>query len=231
MTLQETAASRCDAATQPVSAASPAALTARDMSKEMSLFELDESLCLLLDSAWEAAEENNGEVPPELQQAILSYCEAFGEKVDNIARYIRAQEAVMAIAKTEAERYALRKARAENVVERLKALLKFFMDSRNIRSMKGRLHTIALRKNSHAALVFTELNWLPPEYRRVSLTLNCAEILELLAHLPVDHHLREHLGHSIAKAQPDNAAIRSALEQGRVVEGAALKRGEHVRLV
>jgi hypothetical protein len=50
----------------------------------------------LLDSAWEAAEEN-GEIPHELQQALLNYCEAFGEKVDYIARYIHAQEAVVTI--------------------------------------------------------------------------------------------------------------------------------------
>jgi hypothetical protein len=103
----------------------------------MSLFELDESLSLLLDSSWEAAEENKGEIPEELQQALLDYCEAFGEKVDNFARYIHAREAVSAIAGTEAERYSRWKARADNVVLRLKGLLKYFMDSRNIRSMKG----------------------------------------------------------------------------------------------
>ena len=53
----------------------------RDLSKAMSLFELDESLRLLLDSDFEAAEENNGEIPQELQQALLNYCEGFGEKV------------------------------------------------------------------------------------------------------------------------------------------------------
>jgi hypothetical protein len=108
------------------------ALAPRDLSKAMSLFELDESLRLLLDSAWEAAEENNGEIPQELQQALLDYCEAFGEKVDNIARYIHAQEAVIAIAGTEAERCSRRKARAENAVVRLKGLLKCFMESRQI---------------------------------------------------------------------------------------------------
>jgi len=54
--------------------------------------------------------------PRELQQALLDYCEAFGEKIDNIARYIHAQEAVIAIAGTEAERYSRRKATAENAV-------------------------------------------------------------------------------------------------------------------
>ena len=100
-------------------------LAPRDLSKAMSLFELDESLRLLLDSAFEAAEENNGEIPQELQHALLDYCEAFGEKVDNIARYIHAQEAVSAIAGIEAERYSRRKARADNAVERLSGVLKF----------------------------------------------------------------------------------------------------------
>ena len=51
------------------------ALAPRHPSKAMSLFELDESLRLLLDSAWEAAEDNNGEIPQELQKALLDYCE------------------------------------------------------------------------------------------------------------------------------------------------------------
>src|SRR5690349_2843588 len=62
------------------------------LSREMSVFDLDEALCVLMDSAIEAAEVNNGEIRQELQQALLDYCEAFGQKVDNIARYIRSQE-------------------------------------------------------------------------------------------------------------------------------------------
>jgi hypothetical protein len=77
----------------------------------------------------------------------------FGEKVDNIARDIHAQEAVIAIAGIEAERYARRQAAAENAVARLKGLLKFFMDSRQIRSMKGLLNTISLRKRPGLAPV------------------------------------------------------------------------------
>ena len=231
MTLHETAASRCDAATQPVSVASPAALRARELSKEMSLFELDESLCLLLDSAWEAAEENNGEIPPELQQSVLSYCEAFGEKVDNMARYIHAQEAVIAVAGAEAERYALRKARAEHAVARLKGLLKFFMDSRNIRAMKGRLSTISLRKNSQDSLLVPDATAIPVEYCRISLTINAADWNDALRYLPHDHPVRTRFGNpETVKMELDNARIRAALVAGTVVAGAELKRGEHVRL-
>src|SRR5687767_5985430 len=64
----------------------------RALSRSMSLFELDESLFALMESAMEAAGESNGEIPAELQQALLDYCEAFGQKVDNIASYLRSQE-------------------------------------------------------------------------------------------------------------------------------------------
>jgi len=203
----------------------------QDISKAMSLFELDESLRLLLDSAWEAAEDNNGEIPQELQEALLNYCEAFGEKVDNIARYIHSQEAVIAIAASEAERYSQWKARAENAVARLKGLLKYFMDSRQIRSMKGHLNTISLRKNSQDSLLVSDPTKLPAEYCRVSLGMSAAEWNDTLRYLPEDHPVRVRFGNPDAlKREPDNARIREAIGARIAVEGAELKRGEHIRL-
>ena len=188
-------------------------------------------MSLLLDSAWEAAEENNGEIPQELQQALLNYCEAFGEKVDNIARYIHAQEAVMAIAGTEAERYSRWKARAENAVAQLKGLLKFFMDSRQIRSMKGRLNTISLRKNSQDSLLLSDPTSLPAEYSRVSISMSAAEWNDAVRYLPEDHPVRVRFGNpDTVKREPDNARIREAIGANIAVAGAELKRGEHVRL-
>jgi len=101
--------------------------TEKILSREMSLFAIDESLSELMDAAVEAAAENGGEIPPELHRALLDYCEAFGQKVDNIARYIRSQEFETANAKAEIERLERRKAAAEHRVERLKGLLKFFL--------------------------------------------------------------------------------------------------------
>lgn len=206
-------------------------LASRELSKTMSLFELDESLRLLLDSAWEAAEENDGEIPQELQQALLNYCEAFGEKVDNFARYIHAQEAVSAIAGKEAERCSRRKAAADNAVERLKGLLKYFMDNREIRSMKGRLNTISLRKNSQDSLLLSDPTSLPAGYCRVSISMSTAEWNDAVQYLPETHPVRLRFGKPDAlKREPDNASIRAALAASIAVAGAELKRGEHVRL-
>ena len=141
------------------------------LASEMTLFELDESLSLLMESATEAAADNNGEIPEELRQALLDYCEAFGAKVDNIANYIKSQEFEARNAKTEIDRLQSRQAAAENKVERLKGLLKYFMETRGLRSMKGRLNTISLRKNSQDSLIVDSVDRIPSEYCRVSITL------------------------------------------------------------
>ena len=199
-------------------------------SGSMSLFEIDESLCSLIESAVEAAAENNGEIPAELQQELLEYCDALGQKVDNIARYIRSQEFDAANAKAEIERLGKRKAAAEHRIERLKGLLKFFMESRHIRSMRGVLNTISLRKNSQDSLVL-DTSKLQMEFWKVSVVLNLAEWEVVLSHLPADHAFRAQYGTTeILQREPDSARIRAALTGGAVVEGAELRRGQHIRL-
>jgi hypothetical protein len=198
----------------------------------MTLFELDESLSALMESAIEATAENNGELPDELRQALLDYCEAFGTKVDNIANYIKSHEYEARNAKSEIDRLQARHAAAENKVERLKGLLKHFMESRGIPSMKGRLNTISLRKNSQDSLVVDRPDTIPPEYWRVSITIALPELRELLSRLPEEHPLRARLrpdGNGALKREPDNAKLRSVLASGVSIQGAALRRGHHVR--
>jgi hypothetical protein len=199
----------------------------------MTLFDLDESLSLLMESAAEAAADNDGDIPEELRQALLDYCEAFGAKVDNIANYIKSQEFEARNAKSEIDRLQSRQTSAENKVERLKGLLKYFMETRGLRCMKGRLNTISLRKNSQDSLVVDGVERIPSEYCRVSITLALPELEELLRHLPEEHTLRARLtldGNGLLRRELDNAKVRTALASGVPVQGAALGRGQHVRL-
>jgi hypothetical protein len=203
------------------------------LASEMTLFELDETLSLLMESATEAAAENNGEITEELRQALLDYCEAFGAKVDNIANYIKSQENEARSAKLEIDRLQSRQAAAENKIERLKGLLKYFMETRNLRCMKGRLNTISLRKNSQASLVLERADTIPAEYWRVSVTLPLPDLEDLLRHLPEGHALRARLTpdtNGMVKREPDNVKLRSALVTGVSIQGAELRRGHHVRL-
>ena len=208
-------------------------LLQQTLASEMTLFELDESLSILMESATDEAANNNGEIPEELRQALLDYCEAFGAKVDNIANYIKSQEFEARNAKTEIDRLQSRQAAAENKVERLKGLLKYFMDARGLGSMKGRLNTISLRKNSQDSLVVDSIERIPSEYWRVSITLPHPEFEELLQYLPEEHSLRAHLtpeGNGLVRREPDSTKLRIALASGVPVQGAELRRGQHVRL-
>lgn len=203
------------------------------LASEMTLFDLDESLSLLMESAAEAAADNDGDIPEELRQALLDYCEAFGAKVDNIANYIKSQEFEARNAKSEIDRLQSRQTSAENKVERLKGLLKYFMETRGLRCMKGRLNTISLRKNSQDSLVVDGVDRIPSEYCRVSITLAFPELEESLRHLPEEHALRARLtldGNGLLRRELDNAKVRTALASGVPVQGAALRRGQHVRL-
>jgi hypothetical protein len=204
------------------------------LAKEMTLFELDESLSLLMESATEAAADNNGEIPDELRQALLDYCEAFGAKVDNIANYIKSQEFEARNAKSEIDRLQSRQAAAENKVERLKGLLRFFMETRGLRNMKGRLNTIWLRKNSQDSLVVDGIDRIPSEYWRASISLPHPELEELLRYLPEEHSLRTRLApkgnDGYVRREPDNTKLRMALASGVPVLGAELRRGQHIRL-
>jgi Siphovirus Gp157 len=214
-------------------ASQPSIPLSRTLASEMTLFEIDESLALLMDSANDAAAENSGEIPEELRQALLDYCEAFGAKVDNIANYIKSQECEARNAKAEIDRLQARRTAAENRVERLKGLLKYFMETRSLRSMKGRLNTISLRKNSQDSLVVDRPDAIPSEYWRASFTVALTELQELLAHLPGEHPLRVRLtpdSNGFVKREPDNAKLRSALTSGVAIQGAELRRGRHVKL-
>lgn len=204
------------------------------LAAEMTLFELDESLCLLMDAAGEAAAEAGGEIPEEQKQAVLDYCEAFGTKVDNIANYIKSQENDIRNARTEIERLQSRHAAAENRVERLKGLLKYFMQTRNLSSMKGRLNTISLRKNSQDSLVVERPEIIPAEYWRATILIGLTELQELLNRLPENDPLRVRLtedGNASVRREPDNAKLRAALASGTAIQGAELRRGQHVRLL
>jgi hypothetical protein len=204
------------------------------LASEMTLFELDESLSLLMESATEAAADNSGEIPDELRRALLDYCEAFGAKVDNIANYIKSQEFEARNAKTEIDRLQSRQAAAENKVERLKGLLKYFMEAHGLRNMKGRLNTIWLRKNSQDSLVVDSIDRIPLEYWRISISLSHPELEELLRSLPEEHCLRARLApegnDGYVRREPDNTKLRTALASGATVQGAELRRGQHVRL-
>ena len=71
----------------------PIAVTAKEVAKGLSVFEIDEWLDALVEAAEQEAKVNNGEISEEIKIALATYADAFGYKVDRIANYLKAQKA------------------------------------------------------------------------------------------------------------------------------------------
>jgi Siphovirus Gp157 len=194
-----------------------------------SLFDLDDRLVELLDSADEAAEV--GEIPQDLLQEINDYLEAFQTKVDRIAGYWRWQEAVASICGDEAERLSARKRAAERRVNSLKEMLMDFMMSRGLRKLEGDKSTVGLQTNSMPSLVIDDPLQIGECFFERTLRITKTELQELVCQL-ADGQLRGRLEAVLQDAgwEIDSSALRFAITNGPDISGARLVKGHHVRL-
>jgi len=206
-----------------------ARLVSKDERDSRSLFDLDERLVELLDSADEAAEV--GEIPQDLLQAINDYLEAFQTKVDRIAGYWRWQESVAAICGHEAERLSARKRAAERRVNRLKEMLMAFMMPRGLRKLEGEKSTVGLQSNSMSSLVIDDPLQVGECFFQKILRFTKTELQEIVYQL-ADGPLRGRLeGALLANGwEIDSSAVRCAIESGSEMAAARLVKGHHVRL-
>jgi len=200
------------------------------LARGLSLFEIDQALAMLIESAQEEAAANSGELSEELKTALADYVEAFGEKVDRIANYLKAQENLADLARREAARLEARRKAAENRVRGLKTFLCFFMASRDLKRLQGPLNTITLASNSAETLVLDEETNVSDIFHKVSAEVTWNEWEEILSALPTGP-LRERLiGENGVHRELDRARLSEALKAGVTVAGARLVRGQHVRI-
>ncbi len=176
----------------------------------------------------EEASANNGQLSEELQRALSTYIEAFGEKVDRIAQYLKAQEAEAEIAKREAARLQARQKSAEARAKGLKGFLCYFMESRQLRQLKGRLNTLTLAKNSCDSLVMDESAQVPPAFYRITVTFSWDEWKTVLDALPSGALAERLAAESAVPKEIDR--LSDALQSGTSIQGVELVRGHHIRL-
>ena len=180
----------------------PIAITAQEVAKGLSMFEIDESLEALVDTAEQEAEANNGEISEEIKIALATYAEAFGYKLDRIADFLKAQKAEAEVAQREAERFQARHKAAENREKRLKQMLVWFMLTRNVQKLRGALNTISLQANSAPSLVIQETTHIPDSFYRAKIEVTWPEWIEVLTALPqgpLRDRLREVGGKAVQK--------------------------------
>lgn len=212
--------------------AEPVAMTAKEVAKGLSMFEIDECLEALVEAAEQEAEANNGEISEELKTALATYAEAFGYKVDRIADYLKAQKAEAEMAHREAERFQARHKAAENREKRLKQMLVWFMTTRNVQKLRGAFNTISLQANSVPSLVIHDTTHVPESFYRARVELSWPEWREIVESLPpgtIQDRLRESEGKSVQK-ELQRGILSDVLVRGETIEGVSLVKGQHVRL-
>ncbi len=207
-------------------------IRAPELARKASIFEIDEALDLLVQSAEEEAEANNGEITEELRKALVEYVEAFGYKVDRIANYIKAQKAEAETAGREVERLEARRKAAENREKRLKSMLVYYMVTRELRQLRGALNTITLQGNSQPSLVVNDASRMPNVFYRARVDLPWTEWEGILASLPPGallERLRAAEGRFVQK-ELQRGVLADAMARGEAIEGATLVKGQHVRV-
>lgn len=205
--------------------------TPEDVAKGLSMFEIDEALDALVEAAEQEAEENGGEVSDTLKRALATYAEAFEHKIDRIANYLKAQKAESEIAQREADRFYARYKAAAGREKRLKQMLVWYMTTRNTKKLRGAMNTVCMQANSAPSLVIQDSAHIPDAYYTARIEISWPEWREILSALPSP--LRDRFEAGIGKfVQKDlqRGVLSDALARGEIVSGAALVKGDHIRL-
>ena len=192
-----------------------------------SLFEIDTELDSLLDEIQEEV-ECSGEPSHELTSRFQQFCDAHGEKVDRIGRFVRIMEAREQFCRAEAARLGERARTAANKVEQTKAMVLFYLMSRHLRKIEGREFTLRVQKNSQDSVKITDEAAVPKCYCRLDARIDGVTWHTVLSLLP--GKLAKTLEASVQDTRPDAAAIKAAATRNEQVPGAEVRRGSHLRL-
>lgn len=192
-----------------------------------SLFEIDMELDQLLERIEEQA-ESEGQPPEELVARFQQFCEAHGEKVDRIGRFLRMMEAREQFCRGEATRLGERARAAAGKVERTKNMVLYYLLSRNLQKIEGQQFTLRAQKNSQDSVRIIDQAAVPKCYCRIEARVTGVIWQTVLSLLPEE--LAKALESSIQETRPDNDAIKAAVAQSEVVPGAEVRRGTHLRV-
>ena len=192
-----------------------------------SLFEIDMELDGLLEEI-EVQIEAEGQTSDELVARFQEFCEARGEKVDRIGRFVRMMEAREQLCRSEVARLGDRARAAASKVERTKNMALYYLLSRDLKKIEGQQFTLRAQKNSQDSVRITDQAAVPKCYCRIEARVTGVIWETVLSLLPEE--LAKALESSIQETRPDNDAIKAAMAQGEMVPGAEVRRGTHLRV-
>jgi hypothetical protein len=198
------------------------------IASDHSLLQIDRELDILFDTMQDELEES-GEASQESIERFYMFCDAYGEKVDRIGRFIRVMEARAAYCKAEAARLVARGKAAENKVEQTKLLVLYYLQSREMTKIEGKQFTLRCQKNSQDSVRISDPDLLPLRLKRIEACFDGSTWERIAEALPDE--LKSILAASIQNVVPMNDAIKQAFALEGAVEGVTVIRGHHVRVV
>src|ERR1700693_2415038 len=149
-------------------------MASTELAKDFTLFQIEESLVLLAESA-----EEEG-LTPEIERALTVYLEGAAEKRDRVADFIHFCEAMAELAKAEVKRLQARQKHFEATAERVSSMVLRVLDWLRVTQLEGQTTTWKNRKCPPSVNVIDEQK-IPAEYKRVPVTLPLPQWQELLA--------------------------------------------------
>ena len=192
-----------------------------------SLFEIDMELDGLLEEIQEQV-ESEGEASEDLVARFQQFCEAHGEKVDRIGRFVRMMEAREQFCRSEAARLSDRARAAAGKVERTKNMVLYYLLSRDLKKIEGYQFTLRAQKNSQDSVRITDEAAVPKSYCRIDARVPGVIWETVLAFLPEE--FVKIMESSIQGIKPDAEAIKAAMDRDQEVPGAEVRRGSHLRV-
>jgi hypothetical protein len=197
------------------------------IAERSSLFEIDMELDGLLEEM-EQQVESEGRASECLVARFQQFCEAHGEKVDRIGRFVRMMEAREQYCRSESARLADRARAAASRVERTKNMVLYYLLSRDLKEIEGYQFTLRAQKNSQDSVRITDERALPKSYCRIDARIDGVVWETVLSLLPGE--LSKSLESSVQDVQPNADAIKSAAMRNENVPGAEVRRGSHLRM-
>jgi len=193
-----------------------------------SLFEIDMELDGLLEEIEEQV-ESEGHASEDLVARFQQFCEAHGEKVDRIGRFVRMMEVREQYCRSESVRLTGRARATAGKVERIKNMVLYYLLSRDLKKIEGYQFTLRAQKNSQDSVRITDEAAVPRCYCRIDARIDGVVWETLLSLLPDE--LSRSLESSVQETRPDADAIKTAAMQNEKVPGAEVRRGSHLRVV
>jgi len=192
-----------------------------------SLFEIDSELDGLLEEI-ELQVESEGQAAEDLVARFQQFCEAHGEKVDRIGRFLRIMEAREQYCRSESARLADRARATAGRVERTKNMVLYYLMSSDLKAIEGREFTLRAQKNSQDSVRITDEAALPVAFRKIDARIGGLLWETVLANLPDE--LGNMLESTVGESRPDTDTIKAAIQRQEQVPGAELRRGWHLRI-